>query len=231
MWSHHYQRRILEIWPKGNVIFNRDMYNFWHFYKLQTFFTSWKCHHSQRQSKVPAEEEQLSWSLAQRLSPPVQRNPQWIPPWKRSAAQQGPSRADLQVNNSSLQSARPPCGGKGRGRGRGRGRNKRGNNGSKRQSQTPDPGPQTSEPLRDGMFTAETDNPQPSKVMKKSSQLHKDSESEQKRRKGLEGGDHSESVMFQKMVTLEADVDKKGRIQAWWCCQSFNRLYCFVFCE
>ncbi|XP_057175771.1 treacle protein isoform X2 [Triplophysa rosa] len=165
----------------------------------------------ERQSKVPAEGEHLSWSLAERLGPPVQRNPQWIPPWKRSAIQQGPSRADLQVNNSN-QSARPSGGGRGKGRGKGRGRQGR-NNGSKRQSQTPDPALQTSGLLRDGMFTAEMDDPQPSKVMKKSSQLFKDSERKQKRRKGLEGdGDHSESEMFRKVVTLEADVDKKVMI-------------------
>ncbi|XP_056589860.1 uncharacterized protein LOC130409723 isoform X1 [Triplophysa dalaica] len=165
-----------------------------------------------RQSKVPTEGEQFSCALAQRLGPPIQRNPQWIPPWKRSTVQQGPSRADLQVNNSNLQSARPSGGGRGKGRGKGRGRRGR-SNGSKRQSQTPDPAEQTSELLRGGMFTAEADDPQPSKVMKKTSQLFKDSERKQKRRKGLEGdGDHSESEIFRKVVTLETDVDKKVMI-------------------
>lgn len=119
------------------------------------------------------------------------------------------------MNNSNLQSSRPSGGTRGKGRGKGRNRGGR-NNRSKRLSRNPDPdlAPHTSEPLRDGMFAAEMHDPQPSKLRKKSSQLYKSSESEQKRRKELDG-DHDEAEMFRKEITLKADVDKKGREQAY----------------
>ncbi|XP_016418700.1 uncharacterized protein LOC107748440 [Sinocyclocheilus rhinocerous] len=159
--------------------------------------------------KRDAEDRQLSWSLSQQLDPPVQRNPRWIPPWKR-----GLDRADLQqADNSSLQSGKPPGGGRGRGRGRGRrGRSSR----SQRQSQTPDPASLVSKPNGDEIRTASTDDPQVCQVMKNGSQANTGSKRQQKRKKTLAQVDE-EKIELEKMpnnkeATLEVQVDNKVMI-------------------
>ncbi|XP_051515788.1 uncharacterized protein si:zfos-905g2.1 [Myxocyprinus asiaticus] len=169
-----------------------------------------------RQASLPVEEEQLSWSLTQRLGPPVQRNPQWIPPWKLSSAERGPGRADLQqLDNYSQQLAKPPGGGRGRGRGRGRGC--RGHNSrSKPQSQTPHLAQLTSNPIEDGISTGEMEDPQPSKVMKKDSRHNTGSKGQQKKRKNLAQVDGAEvetkMVSNKKKVTPQVDLDTKVMI-------------------
>ncbi|XP_051961402.1 uncharacterized protein si:zfos-905g2.1 [Xyrauchen texanus] len=168
---------------------------------------------NERLASLPVKEEQLSWSLTQHLGPPVQRNPQWIPPWKRSSAQRGPGRADLQqLDSYSQQLAKPPGGGRGRGRVRGHGR--RGNNSrSKPQSQTPHLAQLTSNPIEDGISTAEMEGPQPSKVMKKGSQHNK---GRQKKRKNLalvDGAEvESKMVSNKKKVKPQVDLDTKVMI-------------------
>lgn len=163
---------------------------------------------SKRGASLPAEEGQLSWSLAQRLDPPVQRNPRWIPPWKR-----GLDRADLQqAVNSSLQSDKPPGSRRGRGRGRGRGCSSR----SQRHSQTPDPASLMSKPSGDEIGTASTDDPQLCQIMKNGSQANTGSKRQQKRKKTLAQVD-KEKIELEKMpnnkeATLELQGDNKGRI-------------------
>ncbi|XP_055044351.2 uncharacterized protein [Misgurnus anguillicaudatus] len=171
------------------------------------------------EAKLPIEEGSLSWSLAQRLGPPVKRNQQWIPPWKRNTAQDGLNRADLGVDNSSLQLANPSAGGRGRGRGRGRGKGRGGrghDNRSKRQSGTPDLAQHMSEALRDGISTVEMDDPQPSKMMKKGSQFKTGSKAQKKRRKGLAQVDehqvYPEKTFNKKEVTVQVDVNKNVMI-------------------
>ncbi|XP_042568541.1 uncharacterized protein LOC109102831 isoform X2 [Cyprinus carpio] len=163
---------------------------------------------SKRGASLPAEEGQLSWSLAQRLDPPVQRNPRWIPPWKR-----GLDRADLQqAVNSSLQSDKPPGSRRGRGRGRGRGCSSR----SQRHSQTPDPASLMSKPSGDEIVTASTDDPQLCQIMKNGSQANTGSKRQQKRKKTLAQVD-KEKIELEKMpnnkeATLELQGDNKVMI-------------------
>ncbi|KTG07228.1 hypothetical protein cypCar_00035597 [Cyprinus carpio] len=165
-------------------------------------------HISKRGASLPAEEGQLSWSLAQRLDPPVQRNPRWIPPWKR-----GLDRADLQqAVNSSLQSDKPPGSRRGRGRGRGRGCSSR----SQRHSQTPDPASLMSKPSGDEIVTASTDDPQLCQIMKNGSQANTGSKRQQKRKKTLAQVD-KEKIELEKMpnnkeATLELQGDNKVMI-------------------
>lgn len=174
------------------------------------------------EAKQPIEEGSLSWSLAQRLGPPLKRNQQWIPPWKRNTAQEGLNRADFQVDDSSPQLPNPSAGGRGRGRGRGRGKGRGGRGGcghdnrSKRQSGTPDLTQHKSEALRHGISKVEMDDPQPSKMMKKGSQFKTGSKAQKKRMKGLaqvdEGQVYSEKTFKKKEVTVQVDVNKNVMI-------------------
>ncbi|XP_016380398.1 uncharacterized protein LOC107717997 isoform X2 [Sinocyclocheilus rhinocerous] len=167
---------------------------------------------NERRASLRVEERQLSWSLAQKLDPPVQRNPRWIPPWKR-----GLERADLQqADNSSPQPGKPPGGGRGRGRGRGRGHRGRGN-GSQRQSQTPDPASLMSKPNGEEVCNASTDDPQPSQVMKDGSPANTGSKRQQKRKKSFTQVDGEDENELEKMpkskeATLEVQVDSKVMI-------------------
>ncbi|XP_043080856.1 uncharacterized protein si:zfos-905g2.1 isoform X2 [Puntigrus tetrazona] len=158
---------------------------------------------NERRVSLRVEERQLSWSLAQRLGPPVQRNTRWIPPWKR-----GLDRTDLQRAEDCVQPGNPPGGGRGRGRGRGR----RGRlAGSQRQSaggalmhpKTLDPAPSTPKPGGDELCNAPTDDPQPSQVVKKASKR------QQKRKQALAQVDR-EKVEVE--ATLQAQADNRVMI-------------------
>lgn len=132
-----------------------------------------------RRKKTPkrqvAEDEHLSWALAQRLGPPVHRNSRWDPPWRRAA------------DGADLQQAGNPSGGvqtgrTGRGRGRGRGRGQRGRGGSSRSHQhTPENTPLVTNKHSAGQMC--TDHTLPSQKLKQDSWAHTEFEHQQKRKK------------------------------------------------